>query len=179
MVQAWYQGGLSVFDFTNASAPKEIAYFDRGPITPDRLTLAGFWSAYWYNGHIYGSEIGRGLDILSLIPSADLTQNEIDAAKTYSVAGFNPQLQTRMTWPASYALARAYTDQLIRSRGVTGSQSNRIRAALARAESLNATERRGMLPILATQIDRMVSGSRDAAKVRLLAAAVRELAAQQ
>jgi hypothetical protein len=178
MVQAWYQGGLSVFDFTNASAPKEIAYFDRGPITPNRLTLAGFWSAYWYNGHIYGSEIGRGLDILTLTPSADLTQNEIDAATSYTVTGFNPQLQTRMTWPASFVLARAYNDQLARTRGVTGSQSNRIRMALARAESLGAVERRGVLSVLGSQIDRMVTGSRDAAKVRLLSATVKELAAK-
>jgi hypothetical protein len=176
MVQAWYQGGMSVFDFTNASQPKEIAYFDRGPITPGRLTLAGFWSAYWYNGHIYGSEIGRGIDILSLTPSADLTQNEIDAAMTYTVPAFNPQLQTRMTWPASFVLARAYNDQLIRGRGVTGSQSNRIRMGLARAESLGAAERRGVLTVLGTQIDRMAVGSRDAAKVRLLSATVKELA---
>jgi hypothetical protein len=178
MVQAWYQGGLSVFDFTDAAEPKEIAYFDRGPITPGHLTLAGFWSAYWYNGHIYGSEIGRGLDILALTPSADLTQNEIDAAKTYTVSGFNPQLQTKVTWPVSFVLARAYTDQLTRRRGVTGSQSNRIRAALTRAESLTGTERRGVLTVLGPQIDRMAAGSRDAAKVRLLSATVKELAAK-
>jgi hypothetical protein len=178
MVQAWYQGGISVFDFTNASAPKEIAFFDRGPINASELTLAGFWSAYWYNGYIYGSEIGRGLDVLSLTPSADLTQNEIDAAKTYQVSAFNPQLQTKIVWPASFVLARAYNDQLVRGRGLTPSQTNRIRMALARAESVGEADRRRTLTVLGSQLDTMASSARDAARVRLLSAAVKELAAK-
>jgi len=96
MAQAWYQGGLSVFDFTNPAKPVEIAFFDRGPIA-ESLTLAGYWSTYWYNGHIIGSEIGRGLDIFTLQPSAFLTQNEIDAAKLVKYDEVNPQLKTKIT----------------------------------------------------------------------------------
>jgi hypothetical protein len=94
-VQAWYQGGISVMDFTDAAHPKEIAYFDRGPIDPKMLVMGGAWSTYWYNGHIYSSEIARGLDILELSPSEFLTQNEIDAAKTVQVAELNVQNQQR------------------------------------------------------------------------------------
>ncbi len=85
-VQAWYQGGISVVDFTDAAHPFEIAYFDRGPIDPKMLVLGGEWSAYWYNGNIYGSEIARGLDVFELTPTKFLTQNEIDAAKTVQVS---------------------------------------------------------------------------------------------
>ena len=80
MVQAWYQGGMSVFDFTDSTKPVEIAYFDRGPIDAKQLITGGYWSTYWYNGHIYGSEIARGLDVFKLMPSEHLSQNEIDAA---------------------------------------------------------------------------------------------------
>ena len=81
-VQAWYQGGVSIVDFTDPAQPFEIAYFDRGPIDPKMLVLGGDWSAYWYNGYIYASEIARGLDVFELMPTKLLTQNEIDAAKT-------------------------------------------------------------------------------------------------
>ena len=98
-VQAWYQGGISVMDFTDAEHPVEIAYFDRGPIDPKMLVLGGDWSAYWYNGHIYASEIARGLDIFELTPTKFLTQNEIDAAKAVRVAELNVQNQQRIEWP--------------------------------------------------------------------------------
>src|SRR5829696_6892847 len=104
----WYQGGISVMDFTDASHPVEIAYFDRGPIDPKMLILGGDWSAYWYNGNIYASEIARGLDIFELTPTKFLTQNEIDAAKTVHLDYKNTQGQTRLEWPASFSLARAY-----------------------------------------------------------------------
>ena len=99
MVQAWYQGGISVMDFTDAQHPKEIAYFDRGPIDPNNLVLGGSWSAYWYNGHIYSSEISRGLDIFELTPSKFLTQKEIDAAKSVKVTELNVQNQQKIVWP--------------------------------------------------------------------------------
>ena len=105
-VQAWYQGGISVMDFTDAEHPVEIAYFDRGPIDPNMLVLGGDWSAYWYNGHIYASEIARGLDIFELTPTKFLTQNEIDAAKTVRVAEFNVQNQERIEWPRSWSWRR-------------------------------------------------------------------------
>ena len=95
MVQAWYQGGISVFDFTDPTNPYEIAYFDRGPLDPRRPTLAGYWSAYWYNGRIYGSEISRGLDVFRLTPSEHLSASEIQAAEAVRLDSFNPQLQTR------------------------------------------------------------------------------------
>ena len=96
MIQAWYQGGASIFDFTDPKKPVEIALFDRGPIDATKTTLAGFWSLYWYNGLIYGSEIGRGLDILELVPSEYLSQNEIDAAKSVHVDELNAQLQKKI-----------------------------------------------------------------------------------
>ena len=98
-VQAWYQGGISVVDFTDVAHPFEIAYFDRGPIDPNMLVLGGDWSAYWYNGYIYGSEIARGLDVFELTASKFLTQNEIDAAKTVHVAELNVQNQQKIEWP--------------------------------------------------------------------------------
>ena len=115
MVQAWYQGGVSVFDWTDASHPVEIAFFDRGPMDSTRMVLGGYWSAYWYNGKIVGSEIERGLDVFELAPSAYLSQNEIDAAKTVHMDYLNVQGQPKLVWPASFALARAYVDQLERS----------------------------------------------------------------
>ncbi len=93
MVQAWYQGGISVFDFTDSANPVEIAYFDRGPLDPNELTLGGYWSAYWYNGRIYGSEIARGIDVLRLLPSQYLSASDVAAAESVRIEDFNPQLQ--------------------------------------------------------------------------------------
>ena len=114
-VQAWYQGGISIVDFTDAEHPVEIGYFDRGPIFPNLLVLGGHWSAYWYNGHIYASEIARGLDVFELTPTKDLTQNEIDAAKTVRMTEFNVQNQQKIVWPHKLVVAKAYLDQLERS----------------------------------------------------------------
>ena len=107
MVQAWYQGGLSVFDFTDSTKPVEIAFFDRGPIDEKQLITGGFWSTYWYNGHIYGAEIARGVDIFRLTPSEYLSQNEIDAATLVRMNEFNAQFQPKIVWPNTPALARA------------------------------------------------------------------------
>ncbi len=175
MVQAWYQGGVSVVDFTNPARPFEIAFFDRGPIS-DTLKLAGHWSAYWYNGHIYGSEIGRGLDVFRLTPSALLTQNEIDAANLVRVAAFNPQTQSRVVWPARFVVARAYLDGLVRSDGLRSSWAAPIYRELTRAEGLGAAARRAALTRLATQIDADVRRSSEPDRVRALAGVVRELA---
>ncbi|HZF67975.1 MAG TPA: hypothetical protein VEZ47_08050 [Gemmatirosa sp.] len=177
MVQAWYQGGLSVFDFTDPKRPREIAYFDRGPMDSTNLTLGGYWSTYWYNGHIYGSEIGRGFDVLELKPSEFLSANEIEAAKLVRTDGFNPQLQTRITWPAHFAVARAYVDQLARGRGLPAARTTRIMQDLDAAERLAGAARGTALTRLAAQLQRDARGARDAARVRTLATAVRELAA--
>jgi hypothetical protein len=176
MVQAWYQGGVSVFDFTDPANPVEIAFFDRGPVNPDRLTLGGYWSAYWYNGVIVGSEIGRGLDIFELVPSEHLTQNEIEAAKLVRFDEFNPQLQPRIEWPASFVVARAYVDQLERGRGLSADRIAAVRGALDRAEREGGEQRRATLTALAAELERDAAGSRDAARVRALTAVVRDLA---
>ncbi|HKX28608.1 MAG TPA: hypothetical protein VJ302_12980 [Blastocatellia bacterium] len=136
-VQAWYQGGISVMDFTDADHPVEVAYFDRGPIDPQTLILGGDWSAYWYNGHIYASEIARGLDILELSPSEFLTRNEIDAAKAVRVAELNVQNQQRIEWPAQLVVAKAYLDQLERSQALPADQITAVRNAIQSAESSN------------------------------------------
>ena len=115
MVQAWYQGGASVFDFTDSSNPVEIAFFDRGPIDPERLVMGGYWSTYWYRGFIYGTEIARGLDVLELLPSEFLTESEIAAASSVAPARFNAQQQRRIDWSPRPMIARAYLDQLGRS----------------------------------------------------------------
>ena len=136
-VQAWYQGGVSVMDFTDVDHPAEIAYFDRGPIDPHVLVLGGDWSAYWYNGHNNPSEIARGLDVFELSPTKNLTQNEIDAAKTVHVAELNVQNQQKMVWPAQLVVAKAYLDQLERSRALPGDQIAAVRQAIQSAESSN------------------------------------------
>jgi hypothetical protein len=134
-VQAWYQGGISIMDFTDANHPMEIAYFDRGPIDPNLLILGGDWSAYWYNGHIYGSEIARGLDVFELTPTKDLTQNEIDAAKTVQVSELNVQNQEKIQWSNNLTVAKAYVDQLERSQALSANQVSELRTAIQKAES--------------------------------------------
>ncbi|MEO0921030.1 MAG: DUF305 domain-containing protein, partial [Pseudomonadota bacterium] len=99
-VQSWYQGGISVMDFTDSANPKEIAFFDRGPISEEQLVVGGYWSSYWYNGRVYATEITRGVDVFALEPSEHLTAAEIAAAEAASYANtrFNPQTQTQVTW---------------------------------------------------------------------------------
>ncbi|MFZ5625257.1 MAG: LVIVD repeat-containing protein [Gemmatimonadota bacterium] len=177
MVQAWYQGGISVFDWTDAAHPKEIAFFDRGPVDSTRMEMGGSWSAYWYNGVIVSSEIARGLDILELVPSAFLSQNEIDAAKSVRLEYLNAQGQPRLVWPATFALARAYVDQLERSHGLADGRILAVRQALAAAEKASGARRRDALTQLATQLEADAGGAGDPAKVRTLAGAVRDLAA--
>src|SRR5207253_493331 len=135
LVQAWYQGGVSVMDFTDADHPIEIAYVDRGPIDPNLLVLGGDWSAYWYNGQIYASEIARGLDIFELIPTEKLTQNEIDAAKTVRMAEFNVQNQQKIVWPRNLIVAKAYVDQLERSQALPADRIAALRQAIQAAET--------------------------------------------
>src|SRR5579859_3410174 len=134
-VQAWYQGGVSVMDFTDPAKPFEIAYFDRGPIDPKMLVLGGEWSAYWYNGYIYGSEIARGLDVFELTPTKFLTQNEIDAAKTVQIPELNVQNQQKIEWPARLVVAKAYLDQLSRSQALPAARIADFRKAILSAES--------------------------------------------
>ena len=176
MVQAWYQGGISVFDWTDPANPVEIAFQDRGPMGPEGGGMGGSWSVYWYNGVMVSSEIGRGLDIFELTPSPMLTQNEIDAANTVRFDYLNAQGQPQIVWPTTFALARAYLDQLARSGGLSGSRVTDVREELASAEGEAGASRRQRLDDLATRLAGEAAGSSDGAKVRMLADAVRQLA---
>jgi hypothetical protein len=180
MVQGWYQGGVSVFDFTDSAKPVEIAFFDRGPIDAANLVTGGFWSAYWYNGQIYGSEIARGVDVFRLIPSEYLTQNEIDAAGLARSEEFNPQEQPRIVWPASFVVARAYIDQLARTNALPQERVRALRAALDRGDKVRSGDKSAaatldQLDSLASQVDKDAGAAAkaDAARLRALAAAIK------
>ena len=175
MVQAWYQGGISVFDWTDPSHPVEIAYFDRGPMDATKLVDGGYWSAYWYSGHIVGSEISRGLDIFDLKPSAYLSQNEIDAAKSVHFDFLNVQDQPLLVWPASFAVARSYLDQLARGNGIARDRLVRITAQLEQIEAMTGAERRTAMSQLSTQLEMEAASATDPTRVRKLAAVLDEL----
>jgi hypothetical protein len=172
-VQAWYQGGVSVMDFTDAAHPKEIAYFDRGPIDAKMLVLGGEWSAYWYNGNIYGSEIARGLDIFELTPTQFLTQNEIDAARSVRVDTLNVQNQQKLVWPANLVVAKAYLDQLERSQALPAERIAGLRTAINGAEGSHMNKAKvaklsGMAPSL-EQSAGAANNPADAKRLRALA----------
>jgi len=177
MVQGWYQGGVNVFDFTDPTRPYEVAYFDRGPVADSALVMGGSWGAYYWNGYVYSSELSRGLDILELAPNEFLSENEIAAAKLARMEEYNPQMQPRITWPAAFPVVRSYLDQLVRNNGLPAARTTAIATALNNAERANGAARRQQLTQLATQLDRDASGASDAARVRAMAAAVRDLAA--
>ncbi|PYS98918.1 MAG: hypothetical protein DMF63_12630 [Acidobacteria bacterium] len=168
-VQAWYQGGVSVMDFTDPNNVVEIANFDRGPIDPNTLILGGSWSAYWYNGHIYSSEIARGLDVFDLVPTEQLTQNEIDAAKTVWVSELNVQNQQRIVWPNKLAVAKAYLDQLERSKGLAPERVATIRQAIAKAETSKKKKEFKELKSQSASLQTDASSSSDSARVSALA----------
>jgi hypothetical protein len=175
-VQAWYQGGISVFDFTDPRAPVEIAFFDRGPISATELVTGGFWSAYWHNGYIYGSEIVRGLDVLRLTPSEHLSANELAAAELVRFETFNPQTQPRFVWPAHFVVSRAYVDQLERGGALDAVAVGRLRAGLDAAEALpvGTAERRAALTALAAEVE-AIRAPAEARRLQLLTASLRQL----
>ncbi|HEY0115871.1 MAG TPA: DUF305 domain-containing protein [Allosphingosinicella sp.] len=172
-VQSWYQGGISVIDFTDSANPVEIAYFDRGPISTEHSLLGGFWSSYWYDGRIYGTEIARGLDVLALTPSAHLTANEIAAAALADQGDrFNPQQQFPVTWPDHPAVALAYVDQLQRSQALSARAAADLTQALGQAGA----------PVDARRADRRLAGRIEALATNLAstggdAAATRRISA--
>ena len=172
MIQGWYQGGISLFDWTDPKNPVEIAYHDRGPFNAERMESAGSWSVYWYNGVIVNSEIKRGLDIFELTPSDILTQNEIDAAKSVVLRQLNSQGQPIFEWPATFALARAYLDQLERRHGMTAAEIGSARQELDAAEAASGTARADALRALAEEL----AGAADAARIGDLVDAVQRLA---
>jgi hypothetical protein len=170
MVQSWYQGGISVMDFTDPEHPVEIAYFDRGPVDAKVLADGGSWSAYWYNGRIYSSEIARGLDILELTPTENLSQNEIDAAKTVQVSELNVQNQQKLVWPRKLVVAKAYLDQLERSGGLSSEQIGSLREAIKKAESSSSELKK--LKGFASSVEknaRQAKNSADSARLTALA----------
>ncbi len=171
-VQAWYQGGISVMDFTDASRPFEIAYFDRGPIDPKMLILGGSWSAYWYNGHIYSSEIARGLDIFELTPTKFLTQNEIDAAKAIRTTALNVQNQQQIRYPRQIVVAKAYIDQLERSQSLPADRIKVLRQALQNAEGSKPNKKElGKLKSLVPSLEKSVGttgNESDSARLKAL-----------
>jgi hypothetical protein len=173
MVQAWYQGGISVFDWTDPKHPMEIASFDRGPVDGTRMAMGGSWSVYWYNGSMISSEIARGLDVAELVPSQYISQNEIDAAKTVKWTYLNAQGQPKIEWPPSFALAKAFTDQLERKGCVNASRISEIRASIATAEKASGAQRNAAL----TSLNSGLNSERgcDAKKVDLLKKALQDL----
>jgi hypothetical protein len=173
MVQGWYQGGISVFDFTDSARPFEIAFFDRGPLDAKQLITGGYWSAYWYNGHIYGAEIARGLDVFRLKPSALLSASEIEAASLVRMPFFNAQQQPRITWPATTVVARAYLDQLARGNVLGQARLRAIQDALERADRAGAAGRERETLAAALEGDAASAAPADAVRMRAIASILR------
>ena len=175
MVQAWYQGGISVFDWTDAKNPQEIAFFDRGPVDSTRMQSGGSWSVYWYNGAIVSSEIARGLDVADLIPTEHISQNEIDAAKTVRWDFLNAQGQPEIKWPPTFSLAKSFVDQLERKKCLSAARITEVRQSLATAEAGSGASRMNALSTLASALDGDARNSCDGPKVGLLKKAVVDL----
>jgi hypothetical protein len=167
MVQGWYQGGVSVFDFTDSAKPVEIAFFDRGPLDANRLITGGHWSAYWYNGYIYGAEIARGLDVFRLRASEHLSQHEIEAAGLVRANAFNAQHQQRVEWPSGDVVARAYLDQLTRTQALAPERARAVRSLIDRSNE-KSDEIRALVAQL--EQDAAAANPRDAARIRALVA---------
>jgi hypothetical protein len=193
MVQGWYQGGVSVMEFTDPGNPRELAFFDRGsidpppgvdvPVTPQqqpgnrgRGTIGGSWGAYYWNGYVYSSEMDRGFDILELEPSDQLSKNEIEAARLVRFVEYNPQSQPKIEWPAAFPVVRSYLDQLVRWNGLAAERTSAIGSALDAAEAQSGKARRDALNALAKQVDGDVAGAKDGARVKAMADAIRKLA---
>ncbi|MBL0940374.1 MAG: hypothetical protein IBJ03_15875 [Gemmatimonadaceae bacterium] len=195
-VQGWYQGGVNIMDFTDADNAFEIGYFDRGSINPPRPvdvpaaaaaaaagvrgggnTIGGSWGAYYWNGLIFSSELDRGMDILELTPSPQLSANEIAAAKLVRYEQFNPQSQPKYVWPAAFVVVRSYLDQLVRNQGLAADRTTAIDQALDVAEMKTGLARGQALTALALQVDKDAVGAKDSARVKTMAAEIRRLAA--
>jgi len=174
--QAWYQGGVSVFDFTDAAHPFEIAYFDRGPIDAKNLIIGGYWSTYWFNGNIYASEISRGLDVLKMLPSEYLTKNELDAAMLVRYNELNVQSQPKVTWPNAVVVARAYLDQLNRSKSLSAAKASAIKNALDKGDKskLGKADLDAVAAVAAqVEADAASASGRDAMRMKALASTMK------
>ena len=178
LVQSWYQGGISIVDFTDSSAPVEIAYFDRGPTDDTKRGMGGQWSSYWYNGYIYGSEIARGVDVLRLVPTKFLTQNEIDASNQVHFAELNVQNQPKITWPQNFIVARAYLDQLARGKSITAPRIEALNASIAKVEASSSDKKElDHLKSLGKSLEKDAAGVKhaaDAQRMRAVAAIIKQ-----
>jgi hypothetical protein len=176
-VQAWYQGGVSMVDFTDATLPVEIGYFDRGPLDAEKRSSGGFWSVYWYNGYIYGSEIARGVDVFKLVPSKFLTQNEIDASNQVHFDELNVQNQPKIVWPQSFVVAHAYLDQLARGSSMTAERIAALNAAIARVEATPSNKTAvSQLKTMGLAVDKDAATAKtpaDADRMRAIAAIIK------
>ncbi|MEP6573384.1 MAG: hypothetical protein ABJD11_11840, partial [Gemmatimonadota bacterium] len=159
-----------------AAHPKEIAFFDRGPVDSTKMGSGGSWSAYWYNGVIVSSEISRGLDVFALTPSGLLSQNELDAAKLVHLDYLNVQDQPKFVWPASFVVARAYLDQLSRNNGLAANTVASTRKALDAAEKSTGMARQEALKKLSNDLHTDAASATDQPKVHALATVVGDLA---
>ncbi|HEY4130154.1 MAG TPA: hypothetical protein VGM50_06030, partial [Gemmatimonadaceae bacterium] len=202
-VQGWYQGGIDIMDFTDANHPSEIGYYDRGSIDPpppadtakgvelpvagarggagggarSRGTIGGSWGAYYWNGMIYSSELDRGFDIYEMTPSAQLSKNEIAAAKLVQMKEYNPQSQPKLVWPAAFPVVRSYLDQLVRNGGLAADKTSAIDKALTAAEAQKGAARGAALTKLAAEVDGDVAGAKDKSRTRTLSSEIKRLAA--
>ncbi len=178
LVQSWYQGGISLVDFTDSSHPFEIAFFDRGPVDDTKRAMGGHWSAYWYNGYIYGSEIARGVDVLRLVPNQFITQNEIDAANQVHFNELNVQNQPKIVWPANFVVARAYLDQLARGRSLTPARIQALNAAIAKVETAGSgSKEAGQLKAMGAALEKEASSAKtpaDSERMHALAAIIQQ-----
>jgi hypothetical protein len=177
-VQSWYQGGVSIVDFTDIAHPIEIGYFDRGPVDGIKHAMGGQWSTYWYNGYIYGSEIARGVDVFKLVPNKYLTQNEIDAASQVHVAELNVQNQQKFVWPANLVTAKAYIDQLARGNALDAKRLAALNEAIAKAEASHSKPKAvAQLRAMAVSLDKDADATKspaDAYRMRALAGIMKQ-----
>jgi hypothetical protein len=186
MVQGWYQGGVSIFDFTDSKNPVEIAYFDRGPLDAKNLIVGGYWSTYWYNGNLYASEIARGMDIFKLVPTQYVSQNEIDAATQWRATEFNAQNQPLVRYEPTSAVARAYVDQLNRSKGISAERAKAVTDGLSKVDELRTGKERNAaatldgLTAVAAQVeaDAKTKSGADARRLAALAETLKGRAAR-
>jgi hypothetical protein len=176
-VQSWYQGGVSIVDFTDITHPVEIGYFDRGPVDGIKHAMGGQWSTYWYNGYIYGSEIARGVDVFKLVPNKYLTQNEIDAAAQVQVAELNVQNQQKFAWPTNFVTAKAYIDQLSRSNALDAKRLAALNQSIAKAEASPSKKDVAQLHAMAASLDKDADAAKspaDAYRMRALASIMKQ-----
>jgi hypothetical protein len=186
MVQGWYQGGVSVFDFTDSKNPVEIAFFDRGPLDAKNLIIGGYWSTYWYNGNLYASEIARGMDIFKLVPTQYVSQNEIDAATQWRATEFNAQNQPLVKFEPTTAVAKSYLDQLNRSKGISAERAKAVTDGLSKVDQLrtgkegNAKTSLDALDAVAAQVaaDAKAATGRDAIRLQALSDTLKGRAAR-